>query len=100
MAKLSDFIPQAEIDEYLAEAPEVLQGKLELADEVVDYAQRIAPVDDGEYRDGIKTRRRGKTGVSVEFTDPKSNLIEFGTEDTPAFAVRAKTEAFFRGVGE
>ena len=45
MAKLSDFVPQEDIDDYLEDAPEVLQGKLELAAEVVDYAQSIAPVD-------------------------------------------------------
>lgn len=97
MAKLSDFIPQEDIDEYLSEAPEVLQGKIELAAEVVDYAQSIAPVDSGDYRDGIKVRRRGKTGVGVEFTDPISNLIEFGSEHNAEYAVRVKTAQFFGG---
>jgi hypothetical protein len=98
MAKLSDFIDQSEIDEYLETSPDVLQAKLELADEVVDYARSISPEDSGEYKDGIKSRRYGRTGVGVVWTDDKSDLIEYGTEDTPEFAIRARTEEHFRSV--
>ena len=97
MAKLTDFIPRADINAYIERSPEVLQGKLELAADVVEYAQSIAPVDQGDYKKGIKVRRRGKTGVSVEFTDWKSDLIEYGTADTPEFAVRARTAKHFGG---
>lgn len=97
MAKLSDFIPQDEIDDYLEGDPDILAGKLELANEVVQYAQSISPVDSGDYRDGIKARRYGKAGVGVVWTDEKSNLIEYGTENTPAHAVRAKTIEHFGG---
>jgi hypothetical protein len=96
VAKLSDFIDQDDIDAHLEDDPDILAGKLELAEDVVDYAQSIAPVDSGEYKDGIRVRRYGKSGVGIEFSDPKSNLIEYGTEDTPAFAVRAKTIEHFR----
>lgn len=99
MAKLSDFIPQSEIDDYLENSPEVLAGKLELANEVVEYARSISPEDTGEYKDGIKVRRYGSTGVGVVWTDPKSNIIEYGSEDTPEFAVRARTEAHFNHGG-
>ena len=97
MANLRDFIP--DLDEQIENDPDVLQGKLRLADEVVDYARSISPIDSGDYRDGIRKRRRGKTGVSVEWTDPKSGYIEYGTEDTPEFAIKAKTEAHFREGG-
>lgn len=97
MAKLTDFISQADIDEYLEESPTVLQGKLELAAEVVDYAQKIAPVDEGDYRDGIRYRRNGKTGVLIEFSDEKSDIIEYGTEHSPEFAIRRRTVEFFGG---
>lgn len=95
MAKLSDFIPQEQIDEFLETSPTILEGKLELAAEVASYARSIAPVDEGDYRDGIRVRRYGSTGVGVEWSDPKSGLIEYGTEDTPPFAVRAKTIEHF-----
>ncbi|MHA7703399.1 hypothetical protein ACX9NE_26780 [Mycobacterium sp. ML4] len=96
MAKLSDFIPQAEINAYLETAPEVLAGKLELANEVVDYARSIAPEDEGDYKRGIRARRRGRTGVSVEFSDPKSNLIEDGSIHNEPFHIKARTEAHFK----
>ncbi len=38
MAKLSDFIPQSEIDDYLQSAA-VIREKLALADPVVHYAR-------------------------------------------------------------
>lgn len=95
MANLMDFIPKAEIDRALESDPDIVKAKMAFGDKVVDYAKSISPVDSGEYRDGIRKRRRGN-GVSIEFTDPKSNLIEYGTEDTPEYAIRAKTEAHFQ----
>lgn len=100
MAKLSDFIDQDDIDDYLENSPEVLAGKLELAAEVVAYAQSISPEDSGEYKAGIQARRYGRNGVGVVWTDEKSHLIEYGTIDTPEFAVRRKTIEHFRGTGE
>ena len=97
MARLSDFIPQSEIDDYLENSSEVLEGKLELADDIVDYARSISPEDSGEYKDGIKARRYGRNGVGVVWTDPKSHLIEFGSIHNQEFAVRARTEAHFNG---
>lgn len=96
MAKLSDFIDQADIDDYLENSPEILNGKLELAEKVANYARSIAPVDSGDYRDGIKVRRYGRTGVGVVFTADHSHLVEYGTVDTPAYAVRAKTIEHFK----
>lgn len=97
MARLSGFIPEDEIREYLETSADVLEAKLELAEQVVDYARSIAPVDEGDYRDGIKVRRHGRSGVGVHWTDPKSGLIEYGTEDTPEFAVRRRTIEHFGG---
>ncbi len=100
MAKLSDFIDQDVINEYLEGDPDIVQGKLELAEMAVDYAQSIAPEDSGEYKDGIVARRNGKTGVGIYFTDPKSNIIEKGSIDTPAFAVMTRTIEHFGGSGD
>lgn len=97
MARLSDFIPQSEIDDYLESSPDILSGKVELAEEVVEHAQSIAPEDSGEYKAGIKVRRYGRNGVGVVFSDPKSSLIEYGTSDTPEFAVMRRTIEHFQG---
>lgn len=92
MAELSDFIEQAEIDAYLESDQEVVDARLAKAREAANHAKSIAPVDEGDYRDGIQVRRRGND-VSVDFEDFKSHIIEYGSEHTPEFAVRARTEA-------
>lgn len=97
MAKLSDFIDQSEIDFYVENSDDVLQAKLELAGEVVEYARSIAPEGQGDYKRGIRARRYGATGVGVEFSDPISNLLEYGSIHNPEYAVRARTEAHFQG---
>lgn len=99
MAKLSDFIDQDVIDEYLENDPDILAGKLELANEAVDYAKAISPEDEGEYIDGIRVRRYGKTGVGIEFTAEHSNLVEYGSINSPELAVRARTVEHFGGAG-
>ncbi len=96
MAKLSDFIPQAEIDAHLANDEDILAGKMALAQEVVDYAQSIAPVDSGDYKAGIRVRRYGKSGVGIEFSDDASSFVEYGTEDTPEFAVMRRSIEHFQ----
>ncbi len=96
MAKPSDFISQAEIDAHLANDEDILAGKMALAQEVVDYAQSIAPVDSGDYRDGIRVRRYGKSGVGIEFSDDASSFVEYGTEDTPEFAVMRRSIEHFQ----
>jgi hypothetical protein len=98
MAKLSDFFSQAEIDAHLDGDPDIIEGKLELAEEAVDFAKSISPGDSGDYRDGIVARRHGR-GVGIYFTDPKSNLVEFGSIHNPEYAVRARTEEHFRNGG-
>lgn len=99
MAKLSDFIPQAEISAYIEAAPDVVEAKREMAQQVVEYAQSIAPEDEGTYKRGIRLRRRGATGMSVEFSDPKSNLIEDGSKHNQPFHIKARTEAHFNQQG-
>lgn len=96
MAKLTDFIDPDVIAEYLETSEDILAGKMALAQEVVDYAQSIAPVDSGDYKAGIRVRRYGKSGVGIEFSDPASSFIEDGTEDTPEFAVMRRSIEHFQ----
>ena len=99
MAKLTDFFSQAEIDAHLKDDPDIVAGKLELAEDIAEYAKSISPVDSGDYRDGIKVRRYGRTGVGVVWTDDKSNLIEYGSEHNPEYAVQRRTAEHFRNGG-
>lgn len=81
----------------LDEDPDVIAGKVELANQAVAYARSIAPEDSGDYKAGIGVYQNG-TDVGVEFADPISNIIEYGSEDTPEFAVRQRTEDHFNGM--
>ena len=95
MAKLTDFIDPDVIAEYLETSEDILAGKMALAQEVVDYAQSIAPVDSGDYKAGIRVRRYGKSGVGIEFSDDASSFVEYGTAKTPEFAImRTSIEHF------
>lgn len=96
MAKLTDFISEDEIAEHFEESAEILQYKMLVAQQAVEYAKSIAPVDTGAYRDSIKVERRGSK-VRVVWKDYKSHWIEYGTEDTPEYAIRAKTIEHFGG---
>ena len=96
MAKLTDFIDPDVIAEYLETSEDILAGKMALAQEVVDYAQSIAPVDSGDYKAGIRVRRYGKSGVGIEFSDDASSFVEYGTEDTPEFAIMRKSIEHFQ----
>lgn len=96
---LDKFIDPDTIDAYLAGDPDIVQGKIELANMAADFARSIAPVDTQAFQDGIVVRRSGATGVGLHFTDPDSGVIEYGTEDTPEFAVMRRTIEHFGGTG-
>jgi Bacteriophage HK97-gp10, putative tail-component len=88
----ADFI--ASLRQHVAEQDKegnLTDAKIAMAQEGVAIAKAKAPVDEGDYRDGIQVGRRGASGVGVEFTDWKSRLIEYGTEGTPEYAVAAQT---------
>lgn len=84
----------AALRKHVAEMDEngsLTDAKIAMAEEGVAIARSLAPVDTGEYRDGIQVGHRGASGVGVEFTNWKSRLVEWGTEDTPEHAVAAQT---------
>lgn len=65
-------------------------------DEVVDFWKGVAPVDTGNYRDTIQVIRPAKKGKgTVGAKTGYANIVEYGSEDTPEFAPRAKTRAHF-----
>lgn len=94
---MADYV--AALRKHVADMDEdgsLTDAKIAMANEGVAIARSKAPVDTGEYRDGIQVGRRGATGVGVEFTNWKSRLIEWGTEDTPEYAVAAQTAEALR----
>lgn len=95
MADLRDLIPN--LDEQLAADPDVNAGLDEfMEDEVVPVWKDKSPVEHGTYRDSIKVTKRAHNGRGqVGAEDEKANIIEYGSNDTPEFAPRAKTEAHF-----
>lgn len=90
----ADFI--IAMKKHIEEDESITEAKLVVAREAAAYARSIAPVDEGDYRDGIQTVHVGASGVGVAFTDFKSIWIEYGTVDTPEFGVAARTAEHFR----
>ncbi|AXN50938.1 hypothetical protein MMRN_38430 [Mycobacterium marinum] len=95
MADLRDLIP--DLDEQLADDEDVDRQLDEFMDEqVIPEWVKNSPKDTGDYIDSIKVTKRAHRGRGqVGATDEAANIIEYGSEDTPAFAPRAKTEAHF-----
>jgi len=90
---LEDVAEPEAVEEYLA-SDEMTRALLAAAEEAAEYWKSIAPVESGAYRDSIEVKRYGDD-VYVVASDFKAGWIEFGTEDTPEFACRARTEAYF-----
>ncbi|MGV7585232.1 hypothetical protein PJN38_24220 [Mycobacterium kansasii] len=100
MADLGDLIP--DLDRQLAGDPQVNEGLDEFMENtVIPEWVKNSPKDSGSYIDSIKVTQRARGGRGqVGATDPIANIIEYGSEDTPAFAPRAKTEARFAHDGD
>ncbi len=90
------------LQQHIAEDESITEAKLVMAREAAAYARSIAPVDEGDYRDGIQVQHVGASGVAVAFTDWKSVFLEYGTvtpsgaPHTPEYAVAKRTAEHFR----
>jgi hypothetical protein len=87
------FVPNLAGIAAIARSQQVMDDLMELADEAAVYAKGVAPVDDGDDRDGIETEGTVDGGEAVALIvarDWKSGFIEFGasspTYTTPAHA--------------
>lgn len=96
MASLYDLLGRDVVNNFLENDGDIVEGKMALAEEFVEHAKSIAPVDEGEYRDGIVARRHGRSGVGVHFTAQHSNLIEYGSVNNPEYAVMRRTIEHFQ----
>lgn len=64
--------------------------RVEIAHRIEAESQASAPVQTGEYRDGIHVEQSGDR-VSVVDDDPESIYKEYGTSDTRAHATLTDT---------
>lgn len=76
--------------ENLSRSPAVTGLCVEAAERIAGVARSTAPVDSGEYRDGIvvRTKYQRRAVAVVVATDPKSMIIESKTGNL-ARALRA-----------
>jgi len=81
----------------LHQFPVVVTGAQDAAEQIAERAREMAPVDTGNYRDGIRAERSNKqtSGVwRVVATDQKSSWVEFGTfKDPGQFVLRQAAES-------
>ncbi len=98
---MSRFVYNPTVERQIALSPEVGGVLHERAVEGAAIARSLAPVDEGDYRDGIEAVSgvEGDSQVGrVNANDWKSHLIEFGTIHAPTFAILAKSlDAIGRG---
>lgn len=103
MANGFKFIPNPTAPELLERTP-AMRRMLEVkAERVAERARADAPVDTGDYRDGIKASAgfdaRGNAVGRVNAFDFKSNWIEYGTIYMQAHAVlRRALDTLRRGL--
>ena len=84
MAIRGAFIP----DPDFADGEEARAACEAKAEEVVEVAREIAPIEEGDYRDGLRVTSIDE-GVWASAFDYKSHWIEIGTGEpvpTPAYA--------------
>jgi hypothetical protein len=83
------------LDELVAKLPELESSSHDAALAIAAAARALAPVDQGNYIDGIVTQKT-PSGTRVVATDQKSAWIEFGvpSRGIPArFILRRAVEA-------
>lgn len=99
LVEFFDMISEDDFLKAIRKDADVQRGLDELATEVKSYWQEIGPVDTGNYIGDIRIRKlRDKDGVPIRRVsnlDPASHIIEYGSNDTPKFGVRARVATHF-----
>jgi hypothetical protein len=84
------FVPNPLGTKLLARTPE-MQAFMKLkADAAVEVAKQLAPVESGDYKDGIQSHEgvyEGKAAASIAGHDYKTLWIELGTSEHAAEAI-------------
>lgn len=73
---------------------ETVDDRTEIARAAVDIARGNAPVQSGEYRDGMGVEVDG-SDVRMVDDDPEAEFKEYGTSSTPAHAVMVNAASEF-----
>jgi hypothetical protein len=104
--EFEEMFDEKEVSDALSYDPDVVKGMVEVAKEARDYWKSIYPVehDDratpprppGTGRDSIHVVRRRRY-VAVKCDDPIAHIIEYGSDQVPEFACRARTEEYING---
>jgi hypothetical protein len=94
-----------DFSEKLHQFPVVQAGTRAIAVAIAERAREMAPVESGDYKNGIVVDPPNKKGVARVYSqDPKSSWIEFGTSQQPGlFVIRSATESLgykFKTKGE
>jgi hypothetical protein len=84
------YVPNPLATKLLGRTPE-MAGFMKLkADAAVEVAQKLAPVESGDYKDGLEAHEGvylGSAAASIAGHDYKTLWIELGTSERPAQAV-------------
>lgn len=87
------FIPNPQCIPMIKRSKDLQDSLGSAANKIADTAKSIAPVRTGAYRDsieGIDGLEKSEVLGRVIAKDFKAHWIEFGTTDTPTFAVLRK----------
>lgn len=87
-------ISDADIANEIATNAQVRAARRKLAGDFVAAAKRNTPVDTGESAAAWEVVNDGER---VVWDADIANILEYGTNDTPEFAVMARTAAEFGG---
>jgi hypothetical protein len=94
-----DMVSEDDLRKAIRNSAEVNAGLDKLAQEVKAYWQEIAPKDSGQYAASTRVRKvKDKDGTPmrrITNTHPAAHIIEYGSNDTPKFAVRARVAGHF-----
>lgn len=97
--EFSEMVSPEELAKAIRTEGKIRVGLDVLAQQVKSYWQSIAPINSGRYAGSIRIKKaKDKEGNSIRrvgTNHPAAHIIEYGSNDTPAFAVRAKVEGHF-----
>lgn len=82
------------------ESAQLEAAVVERAEAMKAYAISISPEDSGEYKNSFEISEKVVDDLparTLSNTDDKAGLLEYGTVDTPEFAVLTRTAAHFDG---